>query len=91
VDTYQVLERVMRCGSWMYTVTPTISLNALKTQRKYATRARGIYMLRSAMERGANAVILSEIGPPGFRWAVQEGINVFIFHGKVEDAIKAFH
>ena len=57
---------------------------------KYATRARGIYMLRSAMERDANAVILSEIGPPGFRWAVQEGISVFIFNGKVEDAIKAF-
>lgn len=57
---------------------------------KYATQVRGIFMLRSALDHGANVVILSEIGPPGYRWAVDRGIKVFIFEGKVEDAIRAF-
>lgn len=56
---------------------------------KYATRVRGVFMLRSAVEQGVNAVIVSEIGPPGYRWAVSRGIKVYIFEGKVEDAIKA--
>ena len=29
---------------------------------------RGVWMLRSALERGAEAFIVTEIGPPGFRF-----------------------
>jgi len=57
---------------------------------KHATHARGIYMLRSILERNVNIVILSEIGPRGFQVATQNGIKIYIFNGKAEDAIKAF-
>ncbi|WP_054853806.1 NifB/NifX family molybdenum-iron cluster-binding protein [Vulcanisaeta distributa] len=57
---------------------------------KYAQQVRGIFMLRSILERGVDTVILSEIGPPGYRWAVGKGIKIYIFEGHVDDAIKAF-
>ncbi|WP_243678999.1 methyltransferase domain-containing protein [Vulcanisaeta distributa] len=47
-------------------------------------------MLRSVLERGVDTVILSEIGPPGYRWAVERGVRIYIFEGRVEDAIRAF-
>ncbi len=57
---------------------------------RYAQQVRGVFMLRSVLERGVNTVILSEIGPPGYRWAVANGIKVYIFNGSVGDAIRAF-
>ena len=57
---------------------------------RQAQWARGVAMLRSVLDRGVDAVILSEIGPPGYRWAVGKGIRVYIFEGQVEDAIRAF-
>ncbi|WP_243679442.1 methyltransferase domain-containing protein [Vulcanisaeta souniana] len=58
---------------------------------RYAQQVRGgVFMLRSLLDRGVNTVILSEIGPPGYRWAVERGIKIYIFEGRVEDAIKAF-
>ncbi|MCG2879702.1 MAG: methyltransferase domain-containing protein [Vulcanisaeta sp.] len=57
---------------------------------KYATHARGIHMFRGVLERGVNTVILSEIGPRGFQVATRNGIKIYIFNGKAEDAIKAF-
>jgi len=57
---------------------------------KYATHARGIYMFRSILERNVNTIILSEIGPRGFQVATRNGIKIYIFNGKAEDAIKAF-
>lgn len=57
---------------------------------RYAQQVRGgVFMLRSLLDRGVNTVILSEIGPPGYRWAVERGIKIYIFEGRVEDAIKA--
>ncbi|MGC8607233.1 MAG: methyltransferase domain-containing protein [Vulcanisaeta sp.] len=57
---------------------------------RYAQQIRGVFMLRSLLDRGINTVILSEIGPPGYRWAAEKGIRIYIFEGRVEDAIKAF-
>ncbi len=58
---------------------------------KYAQQVRGIFMLRSVLDHGVNTVILSEIGPPGYRWAIEKGgIKIYVFEGRVEDAIKAF-
>ncbi len=57
---------------------------------KYAQQVRGVFMLRSVVEHGVNTVILSEIGAPAYRWAVERGIRIYIFEGRVEDAIKSF-
>ena len=57
---------------------------------RYAQQVRGVFMLRSVLDHGVNTVILSEIGPPGYRWAVEKGIRIYIFEGRVENAIRAF-
>ncbi|ADN50191.1 methyltransferase domain-containing protein [Vulcanisaeta distributa] len=57
---------------------------------KYAQQVRGVFMLRSVLDHGVDKVILSEIGPPGYRWAIEKGIKIYIFEGRVEDAIRAF-
>ncbi|GAB6947522.1 hypothetical protein JCM16161A_16520 [Vulcanisaeta sp. JCM 16161] len=57
---------------------------------KYAQQVRGIFMLRSVLERGVNTVILSEIGSPAYKWAVEKGVRIYIFKGRIEDAIRAF-
>ncbi|KAA8923007.1 NifB/NifX family molybdenum-iron cluster-binding protein [Thermoplasma sp.] len=53
-----------------------------------ATTARGVFMLKSALEHGANAVVLSEIGSPGFNY-LKGRMDVFIVPEiPVTDALK---
>lgn len=54
---------------------------------KYATHARGVFMLRSALEKGVDAIIVSEIGGPGFRYVAGK-IKVYIFEGSEADALR---
>ena len=43
-----------------------------------ATMHRGLYALRRAKEIGASSIIVTEIGPPGYRAAQQWGLTVYI-------------
>lgn len=74
-----------------------INGNEIKLLEKYenpalkAIVARGVYMLKSALDRGVNAVIVTEIGPPGVRllqgkakiYLAEQGITV-------DEAIRKF-
>ncbi|BCS93827.1 hypothetical protein L3N51_00573 [Metallosphaera sp. J1] len=51
-----------------------------------ATAARGIYMLRSALDKGVTAFVVAEIGPPGVRF-LEGKAKIYIAEGRVEDAL----
>lgn len=57
---------------------------------KRATMVRGVHMLKSALENGVEAVIVSEMGPPAFRFAAQRGLKVYMFDGPVDEALRLF-
>lgn len=53
-----------------------------------ATAARGLHMLKSALDKGVNAVIVSEIGPPGVR-LLKGKAKIYLAPGlKVEEALE---
>ncbi|CAC12169.1 conserved hypothetical protein [Thermoplasma acidophilum] len=53
-----------------------------------ATAARGVFMLKSALDHGANALVLSEIGSPGFNF-IKNKMDVYIVpEMPVADALK---
>ncbi|MBW9141917.1 MAG: NifB/NifX family molybdenum-iron cluster-binding protein [Candidatus Aramenus sp.] len=56
-----------------------------------ATYARGVHMLKSALEKGATAFILVEIGPPGIRF-LQGKAKVFLAEPgtTADEAVKMF-
>ncbi len=55
-----------------------------------ATAARGAHMLKSALDKGAVAVILAEIGPPGVR-LLKGKAKIFLAEGlTVEEALEKF-
>jgi len=45
-----------------------------------ATTSRGIHMLKSALDRGINAVIVAEIGPPGVR-LLKGKVKIYLAEG----------
>lgn len=52
-----------------------------------ATAARGAHMLKSALDKGVNAVIVAEIGPPGVR-LLKGKAKIYLAPGlKVEEAL----
>ncbi|BBL47482.1 MULTISPECIES: NifB/NifX family molybdenum-iron cluster-binding protein [Metallosphaera] len=51
-----------------------------------AMAARGIYMLRSALDKGVTAFIVAEIGPPGVRF-LEGKAKIYLAEGKVEDVL----
>jgi len=57
---------------------------------KYAMAARGVHMLKSALERGAEAFIVAEIGPPGLRY-LESKAKIYLGKGyPVELALERF-
>ncbi|MCG2888011.1 MAG: NifB/NifX family molybdenum-iron cluster-binding protein [Sulfolobales archaeon] len=51
--------------------------------------ARGLWMLRSALERGATAFLVAEIGPPGFRFLKQNNASIYVVEPMlVEEALR---
>ncbi|MEM0072175.1 MAG: NifB/NifX family molybdenum-iron cluster-binding protein [Metallosphaera sp.] len=55
-----------------------------------ATFARGIHMLKSALEKGATAFIVAEIGPPGVRFLEGKAKILLAPGERVEDALEKF-
>jgi predicted Fe-Mo cluster-binding NifX family protein len=43
-----------------------------------ATMHRGLYALKRAKEIGASSIVVTEIGPPGYRAAQQWGLTVYV-------------
>ncbi|MCY0860143.1 MAG: diguanylate cyclase [Sulfolobaceae archaeon] len=62
-------------------------LDSYENPAKYKEYARGVYMLRSVMDKEVDAVVLSEIGGPGFRYVAGK-IKVYIFEGSENEALK---
>ncbi|BDC18015.1 NifB/NifX family molybdenum-iron cluster-binding protein [Acidianus sp. HS-5] len=55
-----------------------------------ATAARGARMLKSALDKGVNAVIVAEIGPPGVR-LLKGKAKIYLAEGlTVEEALEKF-
>ncbi|MUM65607.1 diguanylate cyclase [Acidianus infernus] len=53
-----------------------------------ATAARGAHMLKSALDKGVDAVIVAEIGPPGVR-LLKGKAKIFLAEGlTVEEALE---
>ncbi|MEJ2779292.1 NifB/NifX family molybdenum-iron cluster-binding protein [Stygiolobus sp. CP850M] len=53
-----------------------------------ATAARGLHMLKSALDKGINAVVVAEIGPPGVR-LLKGKAKIYLAPGlKVEEALE---
>ncbi|MEZ0248953.1 MAG: methyltransferase domain-containing protein [Thermoproteus sp.] len=62
-------------------------IERLENPAKYARMARGAAALAEARRRGAQAVIVSEIGPRGFEIASRWGLKIYIYEGPVEEAL----
>lgn len=55
-----------------------------------ANAARGIHMIRSAMERGATHLIVAEMGRPGFEFIRRTGLKVYLApQTRIEEALNA--
>ncbi|MGC9105505.1 MAG: NifB/NifX family molybdenum-iron cluster-binding protein [Thermoprotei archaeon] len=51
--------------------------------------ARGVWMLKSGLEKGAKAFIVAEIGPPGFRLLKEAGASIYVVDPMpAEEALK---
>ncbi|AWR96394.1 diguanylate cyclase [Acidianus sulfidivorans JP7] len=67
-----------------------ISDNKINLVEKYenpalkATAARGAHMLKSVLDRGVNAVIVAEIGPPGVR-LLRGKVKIYLGEGMREE------
>ncbi|ACP49611.1 Dinitrogenase iron-molybdenum cofactor biosynthesis protein [Sulfolobus islandicus Y.N.15.51] len=46
-----------------------------------ATAARGVHMLKSAIDKGVNAVVVAEMGPPGFRFLKRYNVKAYLGMG----------
>ncbi|QIW25383.1 diguanylate cyclase [Sulfolobus sp. S-194] len=56
-----------------------------------AMAVRGAHMLKSAIDRGVNAVIVAEMGPPGLRLLQNYKIKAYLAEGlDVKTAIEKF-
>ncbi|MEL9991608.1 MAG: methyltransferase domain-containing protein [Thermoproteus sp.] len=62
----------------------------LENPAKYARMARGAAALAEAHRRGAQALIVSEIGPRGFEIASRWGMKIYIYEGLAEEALDLF-
>ncbi|MEM0016714.1 MAG: NifB/NifX family molybdenum-iron cluster-binding protein [Saccharolobus sp.] len=49
---------------------------------------RGLYMLKSALEKGVNAIIVAEIGPPGVRLLQGKAKIYLATNMKVQEALE---
>ncbi|GGP19278.1 diguanylate cyclase [Thermocladium modestius] len=43
-----------------------------------ATMHRGLHALRRAKDAGVSSIIVTEIGPPGYRAALSWGLNIYV-------------
>ena len=46
-----------------------------------AMAARGVHMLKSAIDKGVKAVIVAEMGPPGFRLLQNYNVKAYLGEG----------
>ena len=66
-----------------------ILLKKIENPGKNARAAKGVVMLRSALENGADAIIVNEIGRPGVNY-LKGKAKIFLADGmNIEDAIHA--
>ncbi|MGC8582265.1 MAG: methyltransferase domain-containing protein [Thermoproteus sp.] len=65
-------------------------VEVVENPAKYAKMARGAAALAEARRRGAQALIVSEIGPRGFEIAQVWGLKVYVYEGLVEEALARF-
>jgi predicted Fe-Mo cluster-binding NifX family protein len=75
----------------IYETTPNIKIvERYENPALKATAARGIWMLRSAIERGANIIIVAEAGPPAFSFLKGKAELFLGKNMKVESAVEDF-
>jgi len=62
-------------------------IERIENPARHARMARGAAALAEARRRGAQALVVSEIGPRGFEMARSWGLKIYIYDGPVEEAL----
>ncbi|MCL4314877.1 MAG: diguanylate cyclase [Candidatus Thermoplasmatota archaeon] len=75
----------------IYETTPSLDMiEEYANPALKATAARGVWMLRSALDRGASAIIVAEAGAPAFSF-LKGKAELFLGNGmEVESALEGF-
>jgi len=80
-----------RCPTYLFVDTATMQFEAVENPAANAAGGAGIQAAQFVVERGARAVVTSNVGPNAFQVFQSAGVPVYLFSGgTVRQAVEAY-